>query len=183
MRLAINGDFAPPDAGVGPGDEVDVLPPVAGGAAVTLARIDDAPLSVDEVLAAVSHPGAGGIALFIGTVRDHADGLEVARLDYEAHPTLAAKELSRVLDWIANKRSGVRLVAGDRVGSLRVGDLAVVVAASAAHRAEAFEACRLAIERIKETVPIWKHEWDSAGSAHWVNLDTGGAAPSGDREG
>ncbi len=171
MRVARNGELAPESAVVAPADELDVLPPVAGGAAVALCRVDDAPLSIDECFRAVSHAGAGGVAIFVGVVRDHADGKPVARLDYEAHPTLAVSEMRRVLDETAASVPGARLAAVHRAGSLRVGDLAVVVAASAPHRAEAFEACRTAIERIKEAVPVWKHEWDADGNAHWVNLE------------
>ncbi|MBW2460653.1 MAG: molybdenum cofactor biosynthesis protein MoaE [Deltaproteobacteria bacterium] len=126
--------------------------------------------SLDECLTAVLHPGAGGVALFVGTVRDHADGKPVARLDYEAHPELAEKDAIRVLAKITEEMPGVRLAMTHRVGKLLVGDLAVVVAASSAHRADAFEACRLVIDRVKETVPIWKKEWGPDGEAHWVNL-------------
>jgi len=169
MRFARNGEFALEGDRFEPDDEVDVLPPVAGGA--LLAEVRDTPLSVDEAMRAVTHPTAGGVALFVGVVRDHADGKPVARLDYEAHPELATKETKRILEGIAAEIEGARLAAVHRVGSLRVGDLAVVVAASAPHRAEAFRACRLAIDRIKETVPIWKKEWAPDGTAHWVNLD------------
>jgi molybdopterin synthase catalytic subunit len=170
MRFAVNGELEPPRA-VRPGDEVDVLPPVAGGAAVALCRVEAAPISVDEAMDAVGHPGAGGVAIFVGVVRDHADGKVVARLDYEAHPTLAEKEMRRVLEEVAAELPGVRLAALHRVGELAVGDRAVIVAASAPHRAEAFEACRRAIDRIKASAPIWKKEWDASGRANWVNLE------------
>jgi MoaE-MoaD fusion protein len=172
MRLAINGHIVDAGAHLNPGDEVDVLPPVAGGSGhgVALCAIRDAALSVDECMAAVAHPSAGAVAVFTGVVRDHADGKAVARLDYEAHPTLAPREMRRVLEEVTAGIPGVRLAAVHRVGQLAVGDLAVVVAASSAHRAQAFEACREAIERIKATVPIWKKEWGPDGVAHWVNL-------------
>lgn len=176
MRLARNGELVSDDALISGGDEVGVLPPLAGGSSavlapgVTLCAIRDRPLSLDEVVAAVSAPHAGGIALFIGSVRDHADGQQVARLDYEAHPQLAQSELGAVLSEIAAGDAELRLAALHRVGTLAVGDLAVIVAASAPHRAAAFAACRAAIERIKERVPIWKKEWAPDGSAHWVNL-------------
>lgn len=178
MRLAVNGDFAGDDDDVRAGDEVVVMPPVAGGApsdadAAPLVAVRDAPLSVDEVLAAVRHPSAGGVALFLGVVRDHADGAEVARLDYEAYEALAVKEMRRILEGLAAEMPGVRLAATHRVGRLDIGDAAVVVGASAAHRAEAFAACRAAIDRIKDTVPIWKKEWGPGGEAHWVNLEGG----------
>ncbi len=171
MRFAVNGTFATETTPIGTDDEVDVLPPVAGGSGAALVDVRDAPLSVDEAMEAVRHDGAGGVALFVGVVRDHADGKEVARLDYEAARDLAVAETRRILEGIACEMPGVRLAAVHRVGSLRVGDLAVVVAASAPHRGEAFDACRLAIDRIKETVPIWKKEWAPDGTAHWVNLE------------
>jgi molybdopterin synthase catalytic subunit len=173
MRVAVNGELVQGDAAIGPGDEVAVLPPVAGGAsgAVAICALSATPLSVDVVLAAVRRAEAGGIAVFIGTVRDHADGKPVARLDYEAHPELAAREMQRVLEEVAREHPDVRVGALHRTGELAVGDVAVIVAASAPHRAEAFSACRAAIERIKERVPIWKKEWAPDGAAHWVNLE------------
>ena len=174
MRLAVDGDFTDGDAAIEEGAEVDVLPPVAGGSAVALAAVRDTPLSLDEVFAAVGHPSAGGVCLFVGVVRDHAEGQAVARLDYEAHPTLADREMRRVLEGVVAELPEVRLAAVHRVGELSVGDLAVVVAASAPHRAEAFAACRAAIDRIKETVPVWKKEWDPEGRAVWVNLEKDG---------
>jgi MoaE-MoaD fusion protein len=173
MRLAVDGEIVSEGAIVPAGAEVDVLPPVAGGSpeGVRLCAVRDAPLSVDECMQAVEHPSAGAVAVFAGVVRDHADGQAVARLDYEAHPTLAEEEMGKILRAIASEIPEVRLAAVHRVGQLAVGDLAVVVAASAPHRAQAFEACRDAIERIKATVPIWKKEWAPDGSAHWVNLE------------
>jgi len=175
MRLAVNGELAAADVVVRPGDDVAVLPPVAGGSelsaqpAITSA-ISEEPLSIDRAVAAVAHPGAGGIAIFIGTVRDHADGKPVARLDYEAHAALAEKELRRVLEEVHAADPSTRLCAIHRVGPLHVTDLAIVVAASSPHRAEAFAACRAAIELIKQRVPVWKKEWSPDGSANWVNL-------------
>lgn len=174
MRLAVNGEFAPADVHLGAGDVVDLLPPFAGGSAVALSAIRDTPLSLDECVRAVSHPSAGGIAIFTGVVRDHADGKAVARLDYEHHETLAPKAMLAVLEGVAAEIPGTRLAATHRVGPLAVGDLAVVVAASAPHRDEAFRACRLAIDRIKESVPIWKKEWEPGGEASWVNLEPKG---------
>ncbi len=133
--------------------------------------IRDRPLSLDETLAGVSHPGAGGIAIFIGVVRDHADGNAVSRLDYEAYEELALTEMSRILTQIMAELPGVRLAATHRVGQLAIGDTAVIVAASAPHRADAFTACQNAIDRIKDTVPVWKKEWAPDGTALWVNLE------------
>jgi molybdopterin synthase catalytic subunit len=171
MRLAVNGDFADPSLMLHDGDRVDVLPPVAGGSPVVLCRIGHEEISIDQVRKAVEHPGAGGIAIFLGVVRDHADGKRVSRLDYEGHESLAATEMKRVLEGVGTEHADARIAAVHRVGELRIGEVAVCVAVSAAHRDEAFIACRKAIDRIKETVPLWKKEWGPDGEAHWVNLE------------
>jgi molybdopterin synthase catalytic subunit/molybdopterin converting factor small subunit len=171
MRLAVNGDFVDAATELRDGDRVDVLPPVAGGAPIALCRLTESEISLDEVHRAVAHSAAGGICIFHGVVRDHADGKSVSRLDYEAHESLAEKEMMRVLERVIAEHPGVRLAAVHRVGRLAIGDVAVCVAASAAHREDAFVACRKAIDRIKETVPLWKKEWGEDGGAHWVNLE------------
>jgi len=171
MRLAVNGNFVDASEPLRDGDRVDVLPPVAGGAPIVLCRISDQEISLDEVRQAVEHPGAGGICIFHGVVRDHADGKQVSRLDYEAHESLAHKEMTRVLEGVAAEHTGARIAAVHRVGKLAIGDVAVCVAVSAAHRDDAFAACRKAIDRIKDTVPLWKKEWGPDGQAYWVNLD------------
>jgi len=171
MRLAVNGEFVDASQVLHDGDRVDIMPPVAGGSPVVLCAISEQAIAVDEVRKAVESPGAGGICVFDGVVRDHADGKAVSRLDYEAHESLAHKEMRLVLEGVAAEHGDVRLAAVHRVGRLGVGDVAVCVAASAAHRDDAFTACRKAIDRIKETVPIWKKEWGPDGQAHWVNLD------------
>lgn len=176
MRIAVNGEFVGEHHVIRGGDEVNVLPPVAGGSPCTqleveLCQLREQPLSVDEVLAALQRSDVGGIALFIGAVRDHAEGKAVARLDYEAHPELALREMRSVLQEVARAHPGSRVAVLHRVGQLAVGNLAVVVGASAAHRGEAFAACRAAIELLKQRVPIWKKEWAPDGSANWVNLE------------
>ncbi|GAA2051287.1 molybdenum cofactor biosynthesis protein MoaE [Catenulispora yoronensis] len=126
------------------------------------------PLSVDEVVAAVSDRHAGGIALFLGAVRDHDHGRAVTALDYSAHPS-AAELLHKVAEEVAVLHPDVvALSAVHRVGALEVGDLAVVVGASAPHRAEAFAACRAFIDTLKEQVPIWKREEFADGDHEWV---------------
>ncbi|MFW2388458.1 MAG: molybdenum cofactor biosynthesis protein MoaE [Polyangiales bacterium] len=171
MRLAVNGEFVDDSLALRDGDRVDVLPPVAGGSPVVLCRVSSEEISLDQVRKAVEHPGAGGICIFHGVVRDHANGKQVARLDYEAHESLAHREMMRVLEAVTAEYPGVRIAAVHRVGELAIGDVAVCLAASAAHRGDAFSACRDAIDRIKETVPLWKKEWGPDGQAHWVNLD------------
>jgi molybdopterin synthase catalytic subunit len=139
---------------------------------VRLTDIRETALSVDEVLRAVSDRHAGGIALFVGTVRDHTPehpGEQVTELDYTAHPS-AIEQLEAVARKVAAEHPGTALAAVHRTGELAVGDLAVVVAASSAHRAEAFAACRALIDTLKEEVPIWKRELFRDGSHTWVGM-------------
>lgn len=129
--------------------------------------IGEEPLSVDAVLAAVSRPGAGGVAVFLGAVRDDNEGRAVTRLEYEAYETMALAEMRRITDEIAARDPGLRLAVAHRLGAIAVGDLAVVCAASAPHRGEAFAACRRLIDEVKARVPIWKREWGPDGP-YWV---------------
>jgi len=137
---------------------------------MSLFRVLEAPLDVAQATAAVSSPEIGGIDLFLGAVRDHNDGRAVTRLEYHAYVSMAEKEMQRIAEEIALEMPGVRLAALHRVGSLAVGDLAVVCAAGAPHRAEAFKACRALIDRIKERVPIWKREHGPDGP-YWVGWE------------
>jgi molybdopterin synthase catalytic subunit len=139
---------------------------------IRLVDVRDTPLSVDEVLRAVADRHAGGIALFVGAVRDHTPqhpGDQVTGLAYTAHPT-AREQLDEVVRKIAVEYPGTALAAVHRTGELAVGDLAVVVAASSAHRAEAFAACRALIDTLKQEVPIWKREVFRDGSHTWVGM-------------
>ncbi|MEV4431622.1 molybdenum cofactor biosynthesis protein MoaE [Streptomyces sp. NPDC049585] len=134
---------------------------------IRLLAVRETPLSLDEVFAAVGDPAAGGTALFVGTVRDHDGGADVAALGYSAHPTAEA-ELRKVAEKVAGDFPVRALAAVHRVGELAVGDLAVVVAVSCAHRGEAFAACRQLIDDLKANVPIWKHQRFSDGTDEWV---------------
>lgn len=134
---------------------------------VRLIDIRAAELSVDEVRAAVADPAAGGIALFAGAVRDSDHDRHVTGLSYSAHPS-AAGELRRVAEVIAEKFKVTGIAAVHRVGDLAIGDLAVVVAVSSPHRAEALDACRALIDELKATVPIWKHQRFTDGASEWV---------------
>ena len=134
---------------------------------IRLAEIREEPLSVEEVRAVVSDPGAGAIALFAGTVRDQDGGQGVVRLSYSAHPSATA-ELRRVAEKVAAEFGVLALAAVHRVGDLDIGDLAVVVAVACPHRGEAFEACRQLIDTLKHDVPIWKHQVFGDGSSEWV---------------
>ncbi len=129
------------------------------------------------VMSAVQDPECGGTALFIGTVRDRSEAGSVDRIHYEAYEPMAEKVLEQIEEEVSSKwpQSKVRLV--HRIGELDVGEVSVVVAASAPHRAEAFDACRLAIERIKREVPIWKKERLVGGREVWVEGYRAGTGP------
>jgi molybdopterin synthase catalytic subunit len=134
---------------------------------IRLIAIRDCPLSVDEVREAVADPAAGGIALFAGTVRHNDQNREVTALSYSAHPSAEA-ELRKVAEKVAADFPVHGLAAVHRVGDLRIGDVAVVVAVSSKHRAEALDCCRKLIDAIKQSVPIWKHQFFGDGSDEWV---------------
>jgi len=129
--------------------------------------LSTAPLSIDAVVAAVADEAAGAIVIFLGVVRNHSEGRAVTRLDYSAYERMAHAELAAVGSELESELQGAHVAAAHRLGSLGVGDVAVVCAASAPHRGEAFRAARLLIDRIKERVPIWKREHGPHGAA-WV---------------
>ena len=168
FRVAVNQDFSDDAHALADGDELALIPPVAGGSerhALLLAT----PLSLDRCIAAVSGPGMGGVVTFTGAVRRHSRGVAVVRLEYEAYAPMAVREMIRLCDEIEAEIAGVRLAVEHRVGRLEIGDIAVAIAAAAPHRAEAFTACRAMIDRLKERVPIWKKEVGDDG-AEWVGL-------------
>jgi molybdopterin synthase catalytic subunit len=125
-------------------------------------------LSIDEAYDAVRRPGCGAVALFVGTVRDHHDGKKVTKISYSAFKEMAEKEFAAIAAE-AEKRWKVGAVyIAHRTGALQIGDASVVIAVSSAHRAEAFEGCRYAIETLKKMAPIWKEEFYETGKA-WIS--------------
>ena len=134
---------------------------------VRLLDLREDPLDVAEVVAALDHDAAGGLNLFVGTVRDHDKGRDVTHLDYTAHPTAAA-EMRAVADEVVAEFDVLALAAVHRTGRLAIGEAAVVVACVSAHRGVAFEANRALIDRLKARVPIWKHQVFADGSDEWV---------------
>ena len=137
--------------------------------AVREASVVDAPLSVDRLLQLVSGPSIGGVALFVGVVRDHDSGADVVSLDYTQHPSAAAA-LNRVAQDAADRYDVLAVAAQHRIGHLAVGDLAVVVAVGAVHRRPALDACAYLIDTLKAEVPIWKEQTFTDGAAQWVGL-------------
>jgi molybdopterin synthase catalytic subunit len=162
-------------AGQGPlseGAEVAWIPPVAGGArlpprAVARAEFTSKPLDLGALVGAVSHPGAGAVATFLGIVRDQEGERPVEALEYEAYARVAEEALAALVADCAARWPAARLAVAHRVGRLAVGEASVAIAASAPHREEAFAACRFLIEGIKRRIPIWKKSYGPDG-AWWV---------------
>jgi molybdopterin synthase catalytic subunit len=168
LRAARNHELAERGQPLADGDEVAFLPPVAGGSAATpRCTISDRALDVGEVVARVVGPDAGGIVTFVGTVRDASRGHAIRHLEYEAYPGMAEREMEKIAETAAAQWPGARVAMAHRTGHLAIGDIAVVIAAAAPHRAEAFAACRYAIDTLKQDVPIWKKEVAVDGE-YWV---------------
>jgi molybdopterin synthase catalytic subunit len=134
---------------------------------IATARLQVEPIRPEDLLATLRSPADGAVALFLGTVRDHNAGRRVLYLEYHAYPEMAVAEMERIATASGRSfgASGVAIV--HRTGRLEIGEVAVAVAAAAAHRAAAFDACRAAMEEVKALVPIWKKEF-FVGGATWV---------------
>lgn len=175
LAISVNLEVVPGETVLRDGDEVALLPPVAGGDARVYVGIREGSPSLDEALKAVAASDAGGTVAFLGTVRDHSEDLDrVDRLEYSAYREMAEKVLREVAAEATRRwpLTGVAVLHG--VGDLSIGDHTVVVACSSAHRGEAFEACRFVIDEVKRRAPIWKKEVGPAGE-RWIGLD--GEAP------
>jgi molybdopterin synthase catalytic subunit/molybdopterin converting factor small subunit len=165
LVVSLNQERAAEGDAVGDGDEIALLPPMSGGSAgVHLAA---KPLSLDDLLAEVSGPDCGGEATFTGRVRNHSRGESIDHLEYEAYEPMAEAEMRKITDEVARRWPDVRIAMAHRIGRLEIGDAAVMIATAAPHRAEALEACRFAIDTLKQTVPIWKKEFGESG-ATWI---------------
>jgi molybdopterin converting factor subunit 1 len=167
LRVAVDQAFARPTALLRDGAEVALIPPVSGGSGRY--QVMDVPLQLQQVVDAVAGEAFGGLVTFTGSVRNQTRGREVVRLEYEAYAPMAVAQFERIGSEVEEKWPGVRLAISHRVGVLRPGELAVVMAAAAPHRAEAFAACSQALERLKQDAPIWKREVYADG-AEWVGL-------------
>ena len=143
-----------------------------------MAYLTSDPIRLDALIGAVTSPSRGGVATFLGLVRDHHAGHSVIELEYEAYGPMAEAECARIVSE-AQGRWPVQVAVQHRVGKLVIGDTAVAIAAAGPHRDEAFEACRYIIEELKRRVPIWKRERYSDGSEAWVDPTApGGTVPA-----
>ncbi|MGH7878873.1 MAG: molybdenum cofactor biosynthesis protein MoaE [Candidatus Binataceae bacterium] len=165
----VNADYRPRDR-----DEVAFIPPVSGGTdapwvgPISIGR--DA-IDVASLERSVADPAAGAIVTFAGTTRSDNAGRRVIRLDYEAYEPMALSEMRKLAREAGERWPIVRIAIAHRVGTVAIGETSVAIAVAAAHRAEAFEACRFAIDRLKAIVPIWKKEYFEGGEV-WVGCQT-----------
>ena len=134
---------------------------------VRVTAITAAPLDLATLVRAVDAPGMGAVATFLGLVRDHNQGRQVTHLVYESYEALAERALQRIIDEARAEWPATVLAIHHRTGMLLIGEASVAIAAASPHRADAFAACRYAIERIKQIAPIWKHEYFAGGDV-WI---------------
>ena len=163
LVYAVNRTYVERGTLLADGDEVALIPPVSGGAFV----LSDEPLSLERAAAEVASDGAGAIATFVGTTRARSRGREVIRLEYEAYEGMAEAEMERIAGVLRDRHDVIDVAIHHRVGPVEIGETSVVIAVSAAHRAAAFDACREAIDTLKQTVPLWKKEL-YVGGEEWI---------------
>lgn len=163
LLYAVNRAYVERTQELHDGDEVAVIPPVSGGAFVLTSE----PLSLEAAVAEVASNDAGGIATFVGTVREQSRGRDVDHLEYEAYEEMAEPMLRALADELTAKHRLCAMAVHHRVGRVEIGEPSVVIAVSAPHRAAALEACREAIDTLKETIPLWKKEVYADGE-EWI---------------
>ena len=163
LLYAVNREYADRGQELQDGDEVALIPPVSGGAF----RVTEAPLSLEAVATEVADERAGAVATFTGTVRRQSRGREVTHLEYEAYAEMAEDVMARLAGDLEARYDLCSIAIHHRVGRLEVGEASVVIAISAPHRQDALAACKDAIDRLKETVPLWKKEVYEGGE-EWV---------------
>ena len=163
LLYAVNKRYAGRDVALSDGDEVALIPPVSGGAL----RLTDEPIDPTAVIREVSDARAGGIATFIGTTRVESRGRTVRYLDYEAYGGMAEQVMAEITDELKRKHDLCEIAITHRIGRVGIGELSVVIAVSAPHRAAALAACQEAIDTLKETVPLWKKETYEGGE-EWI---------------
>jgi molybdopterin synthase catalytic subunit/molybdopterin converting factor small subunit len=163
VLYAVNNRYADRDTALAEGDEVALIPPVSGGAF----RLTEEPIDPAAVVREVSDPRAGGIATFIGTTRVQSRGRTVHYLDYEAYGGMAEEVMAKIADELKRKHDLCEVAITHRVGRVDIGELSVVIAVSAPHRAAALAACKEAIDTLKQTVPLWKKEVYEGGE-EWI---------------
>ena len=166
---AVNRQYVPADTPLREGDELVFVPPMGGGESpmLPLIKITREPLDREAIIAAVAHPEAGGIVTFEGVVRNHARGKQIRYLEYDAYPEMAEEQFARIAAETEERWGPLHIAIWHRIGRLEIGEASVIIVVATPHRAQAFEACRYAIDTLKTTVPIWKKEVAADGE-EWV---------------
>jgi molybdopterin synthase catalytic subunit/molybdopterin converting factor small subunit len=163
LLYAVNREYAARERELADGDEVALIPPVSGGAF----RLSNGPLEVSVVVREVADERAGGTAVFVGTTRVHSRGRTVLHLEYEAYEGMAEQVMAELADELQSTYDLCAVAIAHRVGRVGIGEASVVIAVSAPHRSDALAACKDAIDRLKETVPLWKKEVYEGGE-EWI---------------
>ncbi|HEY3364204.1 MAG TPA: molybdenum cofactor biosynthesis protein MoaE [Symbiobacteriaceae bacterium] len=173
LAVAVNREYAEATRILENGDEVALIPPVSGGSGEKPRfEITDQPISADEVAARVTNPRSGATLVFVGTTREWTKGKRTIHLEYETYPEMAVGQLARIGREIAEQWPEAETAIVHRIGRVDVTESSVVIAVATPHRADAFAACRHAIERLKQIVPIWKKEiWEDG--EQWVGSQLG----------
>jgi MoaE-MoaD fusion protein len=171
--FAVGNEYVQAEHRLKPTDELCLFPPVSGGSGGDVYRVVSTPLSPEAIAAEVDDPAAGGVVIFSGVVRNETGGRAVKFLEYEAHAPMAEAKMREIGDAVRARWPDVKRVALlHRIGRLEIGESSVLIAVSAGHRQEAFEACKYAIDTLKRTVPVWKKEHFEDGEV-WVGLQGG----------
>jgi molybdopterin converting factor subunit 1 len=174
LVCAVNEEYVSSEHRLSPGDQVALIPPVSGGSSAggrnTAAgrfRVTEEPLDPQRLVDLVRRDESGAVALFYGVVRNNSRGRRVLYLEYDAYPSMAVKKMRQVAAEVRSRWDITDVAISHRIGRLEIGETSLLVAVSAPHRREAFEACHYAVDRIKEIVPVWKKEvWE--GGESWV---------------
>ncbi len=176
IRFAVNEEYADLETPLGDGDEVAVIPPVAGGA--PLVELVSEPIDMGRLIDHVSDAACGGVVTFAGDVRAEGEAAnKLLALEYSAYDRLALKKMGEIREQTLERFEVGEVAIVHRVGRLEIGQTSVAIAVGAGHRGAAFEACRFVIDTLKETVPIWKKEYWSGGETSWVDPTNSGSAP------
>jgi molybdopterin synthase catalytic subunit len=169
LVCAVDDEYVDIDHQLQDGDDVALIPPVSGGAGESARfMVTSDPLDPDRLVEAVRQDESGAVVLFYGVARNNSEGKRVRALEYDAHGSMAEKKLEEVADEVSRRFPITGIGIHHRTGRLAIGEASLLVAVSAAHRQGAFDACHHAVDRIKETVPIWKKEIWEDGEGAWV---------------